>query len=114
MEESVLLFVAIFEISHIPQSFKDKSIKFEMHMGNTMQDVQEESGDYRKMNNVIDLDLTSNDGLYLYSDFDEIYPCLNIISVWPDFRRRLYLTNTIAKVADAIVKIHFKKQNALT
>lgn len=45
----------------------------------------------------------THDKLYYFLPYWDNKPCMHIRSVWPDYRRRMYNSNIIAKIAEKLV-----------
>lgn len=44
----------------------------------------------------------THDKIYYFLPYWDNKPCMHTISVWPDFRKRMYNSNMISKIADAL------------
>ncbi|CAG2054113.1 unnamed protein product [Timema podura] len=44
----------------------------------------------------------TNDRLYYYLPYWDNKPCMHVRSIWPDYRRRMYNSNIIAKIVDKL------------
>lgn len=45
----------------------------------------------------------THDKVYYFLPYWDDKPCMHVASVWPDYRRRMYNSNLISKVADKLV-----------
>lgn len=82
-------------------------MRFELHFGNTMQEAFEDhdsGGDHLNSNTTPEFTPISNDNEYWFLELDDQHPCLNLMSSWPDFRKRLYLRNMIFKITEMLVR----------
>lgn len=46
----------------------------------------------------------THDKVYYFLPYWDDKPCLHVRSVWPDYRRRMYNSNVIGKIADKLVR----------
>ncbi|KAE9538073.1 hypothetical protein AGLY_006045 [Aphis glycines] len=117
--EEFFLFMTILDASMIDKKLGEKPIFFELSIGNAgnMIDGHNESSsqeDHDKVNvleSVISeswqsttaaIKPISNDKVYYYLPLREDKPCLHVKSIWPDYRRRMYNSNIINKIADKL------------
>lgn len=47
----------------------------------------------------------THDRLYYFLPYWDNKPCMHVRSVWPDYRRRMYNSNIIAKICDKLVSL---------
>lgn len=47
----------------------------------------------------------TNDHIYYFLPYWDDKPCMYVRSVWPDYRRRMYNSNIIARIVDKLVSI---------
>lgn len=45
----------------------------------------------------------TNDHIYHFLPYWDNKPCMHVRSVWPDYRRRMYISNIIARIVDKLV-----------
>ena len=45
----------------------------------------------------------TNDHIYHFLPYWDNKPCMHVRSVWPDYRRRMYNSNIIARIVDKLV-----------
>lgn len=48
----------------------------------------------------------THDKIYYFLPYWDNKPCMHIRSVWPDYRRRMYNSNIISKIAEKLVSIN--------
>ncbi|XP_050539137.1 otoferlin-like isoform X2 [Daktulosphaira vitifoliae] len=117
--EDFFLFMVILDASMIDKKLGEKSIFFELSIGNAgnMIDGHNESSfqeDYDTINlleSVVSeswqsttaaIKPVSNGKTYHYLPLREDKPCLHVKSTWPDYRRRMYNSNIINKISDKL------------
>lgn len=117
--EEFFLFSTIMEASMIDKKLCDKPIYFELSIGNAGNSIDGHNesqcttlGDEGELESV---DITSfnsttnsckpisHDKLHYYLPYWDYKPCMNVRSQFPDLRGRMYNSNMIAKIAEALV-----------
>lgn len=119
--EEFFLFSTIMEASMIDKKVSDKSVHFELSIGNGGNSI--DGHNESQCSNVGDdgeleiVDSTafnsttnsckpiSHDKLYYFLPYWDYKPCMNVRCHFPDLRRRMYNSNMIAKLADRMVCI---------
>lgn len=117
--EEFFLFATIMEATMIDKKLSDKSVYFELSIGNAGNSI--DGHNESQCNNVGDdgelelVDSTtfnsttnsckpiSHDKLYYYLPYWDYKPCMNVRCYFPDLRRRMYNSNMISKLVDAMV-----------
>ncbi|XP_050683960.1 otoferlin-like [Leptidea sinapis] len=117
--EEFFLFASIFDVNMIDKSFSDKSISFELSIGNAGNSLD---GPYTSMRCPQDLEClddlyadtgywksitpetkpSTSDKHYYYMPYWETKPCLHVRSIWPDHRRRLYNSNMLYYISEIL------------
>lgn len=46
----------------------------------------------------------THDKIYYFLPYWDNKPCMHTVSVWPDFRRRMYNSNIISRIVDKLVR----------
>lgn len=118
--EEFFLFSTIMEATMIDKKLSDKPVYFELSVGNAGNSI--DGHNESQCNNLGDdgeletVDTTtfnsttnsckpiSHDKLYYYLPYWDYKPCMNVRCHFPDLRRRMYNSNMISKLADAMVK----------
>lgn len=110
----MLLFASIFDVTAINKKFSDKPISFEISFGPVPKQKSHPEGPERHKTSA--LQALTHDKRNWYLKFTQEKPCLSVISSWPDFRRRMYNTNMIEKIAQKMVKLrlHIKIKGECT
>lgn len=100
-----MLFATIFDASLINKKYSDKPISFEIILGNDLLLIEDtgESGDSVFTNKTSKIIPETAEGHYWYLNFMEQFPCLHLLSTWPDYRKRMYICNMINKITDELV-----------
>ncbi|XP_055296702.1 otoferlin isoform X2 [Sitodiplosis mosellana] len=116
--EEFFLFSTIMEATMIDKKLSDKSVYFELSVGNAGNSI--DGHNESQCSNVGDdgeletVDTTafnsttnsckpiSHDKLYYYLPYWDYKPCMNVRCHFPDLRRRMYNSNMIAKLVDAM------------
>lgn len=117
--EEFFLFSTIMEATMIDKKVSDKSVYFELSIGNAGNSI--DGHNESQCNNIGDdgeletVDSTafnsttnsckpiSHDKLYYYLPYWDYKPCMNVRNHFPDLRRRMYNGNMIAKLVEAMV-----------
>jgi hypothetical protein len=55
----------------------------------------------------------TNDHIYYFLPYWDDKPCMHVRSVWPDYRRRMYNSNIIARIVDKLVSNITKLRNTV-
>lgn len=113
------LFSTIMEATMIDKKLNDKSIYFELSIGNAGNSI--DGHNESQCSNINDdgeldvVDMTSfnsttnackpisNDKLHYYLPYWDYKPCMNVRCHFADLRRRMYNSNMIAKFVDSLV-----------
>lgn len=119
--EEFFLFSTIMEATMIDKKISDKSIYFELSIGNAGNSI--DGHNESQCNNLGDdgeleiVDATafnsttnsckpiSHDKLYYYLPYWDYKPCMNVRCHFPDLRRRMYNSNMIAKLVEGTVSL---------
>lgn len=117
--EEFFLFSSIMEATMIDKKLNDKSIYFELSIGNAGNSI--DGHNESQCNNVGEdgeldtVDTTSfnsttnackpisNDKFHYYLPYWDYKPCMNVRCLFPDLRRRMYNSNMISKFVEALV-----------
>lgn len=128
--DEFFLFSSIMEATMIDKKLNDKSIYFELSIGNAGNSI--DGHNESQCNNVGEdgeldtVDATSfnsttnackpisNDKFHYYLPYWDYKPCMNVRCLFPDLRRRMYNSNMISKFVEALVssfytsmRVHF-------
>lgn len=117
--EEFFLFTTVMEAAMIDKKVSDKSVYFELSIGNAGNSI--DGHNESQCNNLGDdgeleiVDATafnsttnackpiSHDHQYYYLPYWDYKPCMNVRCHFPDLRRRMYNSNMIAKLVEAMV-----------
>lgn len=119
--EEFFLFASILDASMLDKKLGDKPAYFEISIGNagnaidghneSTKDVSESDSDELEtvtsdswQSTTIPMRPMTHDKLYYFLPYWDNKPCMHVRSVWPDYRRRMYNSNVIAKIADKLVR----------
>lgn len=119
--EEYFLFSTIMEATMIDKKSSDKSVYFELSIGNGGNSIDGhnesqcnnigEDGELETVDSTAFNSTTnsckpiSHDKLYYYLPYWDYKPCMNVRCLFPDLRRRMYNSNMIAKLVDALVSV---------
>lgn len=119
--EEFFLFSTLMEATMIDRKLSDKPIHFELSIGNAGNSIDGhnesqcsnlgEGGELEVVDSTAFNSMTnsckpiSHDKLHFYLPYWDYKPCMNVRCHFPDLRRRMYNSNMIAKLADAMVSI---------
>lgn len=121
--EEFFLFSTIMEATMIDKRISDKSVYFELSIGNAGNSI--DGYNESQCNNVGDdgkletVDSTafnsttnsckpiSHDKLHYYLPYWDYKPCMHVRCHFPDLRRRMYNSNMIAKLIEATVSFQY-------
>ncbi|XP_047543400.1 otoferlin-like [Vanessa atalanta] len=118
--EQFFLFGCIYDVHMIDKSLVDKPIHFELSIGNAGNTIDGRNQSLRRPQDLdnVDLDeLSSDTGYwqsttvpvkavacgdkhYYYLPYWDTKQCMQVRSIWPDHRRRMYNSNLIANIID--------------
>lgn len=118
--EEFFLFATILDASMLDKKLGDKPAYFEISIGNagnaidghneSTKDVNESDSDELEtvtsdswQSTTVPTRPMTHDKLYYFLPYWDNKPCMHVRSVWPDYRRRMYNSNVIAKIADKLV-----------
>lgn len=114
-EETFQLFACIHDANMIERRTADRTIQFEMSIGNSgntidghvIRDVVDanegDPGDDRFLHSLSQqCKAISADRQYYHLPYDDTKPCLHIKFSWQDHRRRLFLSNMLNKLLEAL------------
>lgn len=110
--ENVLLFAAIVDVAVINKEYADKPISIQISAGpcNKQESHPEGTHGYK----TVGQKPQTHDNIYWYLPFAYEKPCLSLISMWPDSRRRMYNSNMINKIAtNMVIKLKYLQFNLL-
>lgn len=115
----LFLFATVMEATMIDKKLNDKSIYFELSVGNAGNSIDgHNESQCTAISDDGELDVVdttsfnsttnackpiSNDKLHYYLPYWDYKPCMNVRCHFPDLRRRMYNSNMIAKFVDALV-----------
>lgn len=115
--EEFFLFSTLFDASMIDRKLSDKPIYFELSIGNAGNSIdghnESQCSDGGELEGVVSTSFSSitnackpssHDKLHYYLPYWDHKPCMNVRGHFPDLRRRMYNSNMISKLADAMVK----------
>ncbi|XP_050361136.1 otoferlin-like [Nymphalis io] len=118
--EQFFLFACIYDVNMIDKSIVDKPIQFELSIGNAgnnrdgrnqslkrpqdldhinLDETSSDTGYWQSMTHPVKA-TTCGDKHYYYLPYWDTKPCMQVRSIWPDHRRRLYNSNLIAYIID--------------
>ncbi|XP_046390175.1 otoferlin-like isoform X2 [Ischnura elegans] len=120
--EEFFLFTSILEASMIDKKLGDKPIYFEISIGNAGNTIDghneslhesESGGENDNLDSVSTHAVSwqsttspckpmTHDRVYYFLPYWDDKPCMYVRSVWPDYRRRMYNSNIIAKIVDKL------------
>ncbi|XP_068990051.1 otoferlin isoform X8 [Neodiprion pinetum] len=126
--EEFFMFATIMDATMIDKRLGDKPVYFEMSIGNagnsldgynesskvcemSIQGGAGGSGDEDELQEVVTDSCQSttqpckpmtHDKMYYFLPYWDNKPCLHVRSIWPDYRRRMYSSNIIGKIADKL------------
>ncbi|XP_018569831.1 otoferlin-like [Anoplophora glabripennis] len=119
--EEFFLFATILEASMIDRKLGEKPVYFEISIGNAGNaiDGHNESAREHYDSDSDELEAVSSDSaswqstttptkpmthdkIYYFLPYWDNKPCMHIRSVWPDYRRRMYNSNIIAKITEKL------------
>ncbi|XP_060519219.1 otoferlin-like isoform X2 [Cylas formicarius] len=115
--EEFFLFSAIFDASMIDKKLGDKPVYFEISMGNAGNAIDGHNEHYDSDSDELETVTTeaaswqstttptrpmTHDKIYYFLPYWDNKPCMHVRSVWPDYRRRMYNSNIISKIADKL------------
>lgn len=119
--EEFFLFSTLMEATMIDRKLSDKPIYFELSIGNAGNSIDghnesqcsnlSDGGELEVVDSTAFNSTTnsckpiSHDKLHYYLPYWDYKPCMNVRCHFPDLRRRMYNSNMIAKLADAMVNI---------
>lgn len=100
----VLLYGIIFNSNLIDRKFSDKAIGYEINFGlsELQKNVNASEGgpvSYR----TLEKSPISTGKIYWSLEYGQDKPCVFIQSYWPDFRKRMFISNAISKISDEMV-----------
>ncbi|XP_076179646.1 otoferlin isoform X3 [Ptiloglossa arizonensis] len=124
--EEFFLFATIMDATMIDKKLGDKPMYFEISIGNAgnaldghnesskMCEVGPKSGTSGEQEELLEVLSGSwqsttpaskpmtHDKIYYFLPYWDDKPCLHVRSIWPDYRRRMYNSNIISKIADKL------------
>ncbi|KAJ9599862.1 hypothetical protein L9F63_009842, partial [Diploptera punctata] len=120
--EEFFLFAAIIDATMIDKKLGDKPLFFEISIGNagnsldghneTSKDISESDSDENLetvttsapswQSTTSPAKPMTNDHIYHFLPYWDDKPCMHVRSVWPDYRRRMYNSNIIARIVDKL------------
>uniref|UniRef100_A0AAR5QBP0 C2 domain-containing protein n=1 Tax=Dendroctonus ponderosae TaxID=77166 RepID=A0AAR5QBP0_DENPD len=102
--EQVFLFAAIFEANCISKKYSDKLVSFRITLGSICSELNLRGGlgDEVPANVTIGQKPMKTGKNFYYLNFAEEKPCLSLRSKWPDFRKRMYHSNMLEKIAKTL------------
>ncbi|CAH2103117.1 unnamed protein product [Euphydryas editha] len=118
--EEFFLFGCLFEVNMIDKKLVDKPIQFELSIGNAGNVLDGRNVSLRRPHDLENTNLDElssdtgywqsttqpfkavayNDKTYYYLPFWDTKQCMQVRSIWPDHRRRMYNSNLIASIID--------------
>ncbi|CAH1371731.1 unnamed protein product, partial [Tenebrio molitor] len=119
--EEFFLFTTILDASMIDKKLGDKPVYFEISIGNAgnaidghnesakehydsdsdeLETVTADSGSWQST--TTPTKPMTHDKIYYFLPYWDNKPCMHIRSVWPDYRRRMYNSNIISKIAEKL------------
>ncbi|XP_017781557.1 PREDICTED: otoferlin-like isoform X2 [Nicrophorus vespilloides] len=128
--EEFFLFSSILDASMMDKRLGEKPVYFEISIGNAGNAIDGHNQSAKESYNDDDSDELENitvdsgswqstttptkpmthDRLHYFLPYWDNKPCMHIRSVWPDYRRRMYNSNIISKIADkleeGLVEVH--------
>jgi hypothetical protein len=120
--EEFFLFATIIDATMIDKKLGDKPLFFEVSIGNagnSLDGHNETSKDFSELDSDENLETVTtgslswqsttspakpmtNDHIYHFLPYWDNKPCMHVRSVWPDYRRRMYNSNIIARIVDKL------------
>ncbi|PSN37731.1 Otoferlin [Blattella germanica] len=130
--EEYFMFATIIDATMIDKKLGDKPLFFEISIGNagnSLDGHNETSKDASESDSDENLECVTtsppswqsttspakpmtNDHIYHFLPYWDDKPCMHVRSVWPDYRRRMYNSNIIARIVDKLVS-NISKYNFL-
>lgn len=117
--EEFFLFSTIMEASMIDKKLSDKPVYFELSIGNAGNSLdghnESQCSNFSEEGELQTVDVSSfnsttnsckpisHDKQYYYLPYWDYKPCCNVRCQFPDLRRRMYNSNMIAKISEALV-----------
>nr|CAD7405427.1 unnamed protein product [Timema poppensis] len=120
--EEFFMFTTVLDVTMIDKKLGDKPIYLEISIGNAGNTIDGHNQTTRELSDsdsddnievVTTTEATwqsttppvkpmTNDRLYYYLPYWDNKPCMHVRSIWPDYRRRMYNSNIIAKIVDKL------------
>nr|CAD7193654.1 unnamed protein product [Timema douglasi] len=120
--EEFFMFTTVLDVTMIDKKLGDKPIYLEISIGNAGNTIDGHNQTTRELSDsdsddnievVTTTEATwqsttppvkpmTNDHLYYYLPYWDNKPCMHVRSIWPDYRRRMYNSNIIAKIVDKL------------